>query len=516
MTVLASAAGTMSLEQRVGQVFMLGFAGTRVDDRTRRLLATVAPGGLTVFERNVVDGPQLRDLCADLQSLAGPVPLFISIDQEGGLVVRVKSGATVWPSSMALGATGDADLVQRVAVATGRELRAMGVTMQLGPVADVATNPANPVIGTRAFGGSAEHVADMVARTVFGLQSSGVSAVAKHFPGHGDTALDSHIDVPIVRHTRARLQKLELVPFARAIAAGVDAIMTAHVICPALDAGDAVPATLSRAILSGLLREQMGFSGLIMTDALDMGAIRQCGLSVAEAAVRAFEAGADVLCVAAIAPDDLDRIEEAPAALLEAVRVGRISAERLDASVRRILDVKARRATPPVGDDDVQILGSAEHRALALEAARRAITLVRDRDGLLPLRPDVRLTALDLDRDADDLLGAVRAMRTETELGAVAVLAVRQGAGKVETVRQAVDELTRRNVGVVGVALRGPWDVAALTEIGTVVAAYGDRPVHLRAVAEALYGAFTPTGRDPTRSAALSGADHQTTRFGGR
>ena len=218
----------------------------------------------------------------------------------------------------------------------------MGINMDLGPVVDVNTNPLNPVIGVRAFGSSFDLVERCAAEAVAGMQSEGVSAVAKHFPGHGDTSVDSHRDLPVVSHPLSRLQSLELKPFEAAIRAHVDGIMTAHVYLPAIEPRADLPATLSWRVLTELLRQRLGHRGLILTDALDMWAITQ-ERGVATAAVDAFEAGADLLLVAGIDAENRQHAAEAPTALLAAVRAGRITTARLDASVARILSTKARR-----------------------------------------------------------------------------------------------------------------------------------------------------------------------------
>ena len=321
---------SLTREQKVGQVFMLGFEGTSLTEANRALIHDLHLGGVTLFARNIEDGQQLARLNADLQSVADPVPLFISADQEGGLVVRVTRGATIFSGNMAVGATGDPGLARKVAQAQATELLAMGVNMNLAPVVDVNTNPLNPVIGVRAFGSEPGLVSQMGSAAVEGLQLGGVSAVAKHFPGHGDTAVDSHLDLPVVPHPLERLEALELQPFRAAIQAGVDGVMTAHVYAPVLEPAAARPATLSHAILTGLLRERLGYTGLILTDALDMGAIKR-DRGAAEAAVEAFEAGADLLLVAGITAEDRAHLGQGPPALLAALESGRVSQARLDA-----------------------------------------------------------------------------------------------------------------------------------------------------------------------------------------
>jgi beta-N-acetylhexosaminidase len=510
----------MALEQKVGQVFMLGFEGTTLTAGNRALIHDLHLGGVTLFARNIDNAQQLARLDAELQTIADPVPLFVSVDQEGGLVVRVTDGATIFPGNMALGATGDPALARRTAQAQAAELLAMGVNMNLAPVVDVNTNPLNPVIGVRAFGSDPAAVSQFATAAVDGLQTAGVSAVAKHFPGHGDTAVDSHLDLPVVPHPLQRLDSIEFEPFRAAIQAGVEGIMTAHVYLPSVEPEPDRPATLSRAVLSGLLRERLGYTGLILTDALDMGAIKR-DRPAAAAAVEAFQAGADLLLVAGITREDRAHLAEGPPALLAAVRSGAVSEERLDASVLRVLEAKARRgilARPAASAGD--ILGSREHRGLALEVARRAITLQRDDSHTLPLWPSQRLlvvvpdaptrSEVQDDRLASSLLEAVRRLAPAAS-----------GAGPTEAVQRAATSgvdavvlgtydlaqdpaqlalaqaLSATGKPVVAVALRGPYDAAAAPFLPTVLAAYGDRPVHLQAAAEALFGQLTPAGKAP-------------------
>ncbi|HET6317071.1 MAG TPA: beta-N-acetylhexosaminidase, partial [Chloroflexota bacterium] len=514
--------GDMTLEQRVGQVFMLGFEGTTLNNSNRALIRDLHLGGVTLFARNIQNATQLAKLDADVQSIADPVPLFVSVDQEGGLVVRVTEGATIFPGNMAVGATRDSVLARQVAEASADELLAMGVNMSLAPVVDVNTNPLNPVIGVRSFGSDASAVAQMSQETVRGLQGNGVSAVAKHFPGHGDTAVDSHLDLPVVTHSLERLQSTEFMPFQAAMQAGVDGIMTAHLYLPSIEPQANRPATLSRLVLTGLLREALDYQGLILTDALDMEAIKR-DRGAAEAAVEAFEAGADMLLVAGITAADRARLGEGPPALLAAVRSGRVSEQRLNASVLRVLEAKLRRGivpgvTPLAVSPPIGVLNSPEHRALALDTARRAVTLQRDEEHLLPLRADQRVLVVvpdaptrSLAQDdelASSLLEAVRqftpgAVGTSTvsaieaaQTADVVVLGTFDLAQSVaqQTLAKAITALGKP---VVAVALRGPYDADATTEIGTFITVYGDRPVHLQAAAEALFGALTPSGRVP-------------------
>ncbi|WP_052092271.1 beta-N-acetylhexosaminidase [Paenibacillus sp. FSL H7-0357] len=337
----------MSLSDKIGQMLMCGFEGTAVpDDGIRELVAKGGIGGVIYFARNVETPEQVARMTAELQRAAaegGKAPLWISIDQEGGMVARITEGVALMPGGMAIAAAGSVEDAYRAALISGRELSAMGINLNYAPVLDVNNNARNPVIGVRSFGESPEKVADYGAATIRGFQDAGVAATAKHFPGHGDTDVDSHLDLPTVRHDRARMDSVELVPFRRAIAEGVDAMMSAHIYFPALEQ-EKLPVTLSKAVLTGLLREELGFGGIIMTDCMEMNAIAE-HYGTVEASVLAIEAGADIVLISHRADRQLAAIE----AILHAVAEGRISETRIDDSVRRLLALKVKRGVIAAG-----------------------------------------------------------------------------------------------------------------------------------------------------------------------
>ncbi|MFC4058088.1 glycoside hydrolase family 3 N-terminal domain-containing protein [Planomonospora corallina] len=377
-TVLAE----MSVEEKVGQLFMPVVYGAAADtvsgeNRARfgvgtpaEVIAKYRPGGVILFPwaDNVKSVRQVVALTNGLQKASPQVPLLIGADQENGQISRLAPLVTELPGAKTIGSTGDPALARRAAKVTGTELRALGVNLDFAPVADVNVNPRNPVIGPRAYGSDPAKVAPMVAAAVRGFHDAGVAATAKHFPGHGDTDVDSHTGLPVITHSRSQWAKLDAPPFAAAIEEGVDAIMSAHVVMPELDpSGD--PATLSKPILTGLLREKLGFDGVVTTDALNMAGVRE-KYGDGEVAVRSVLAGADLLLMP---PDHGEAYE----AVLKAVRSGRISAERLDASVRRLLTLKAARgflAEAPAADPDEaeRVLRSAAHRKIAAQITARA------------------------------------------------------------------------------------------------------------------------------------------------
>jgi beta-N-acetylhexosaminidase len=541
----------MTLAEKVGQLFVLEVYGQ--DARTvadpaaaanRRLygvstpaevIGKYRPGGVIYFtaERGPdnLHGPrQIATLSNGLQAAAlrhrGGVPLLISTDQEGGgLVFRLGAPATAMPGNMALGAGRSTADAHRSAEVIGLELAAVGINQNYAPVADVNLNPANPVIGVRSVGEDPGLVSALVAAQVDGYHAGGVAAVAKHFPGHGDTAVDSHFGLPEVTHTRERLAATALPPFRAAIAEGVDTIMTAHVVLRSVDPSGA-PATMSEPILTGLLREELGYDGLIATDALDMGGAT--GTYPPEVApVAALRAGADQL-VLAPEPDLAHR------AVLDAVQSGVISLRRLDESVCRILRLKLERGLfqrPYVDPDRAErIVGAADHLAAAQAITDRTTTLVRNDAGLLPLTGEPRtvlvtgwgVTTTSRLGEAVERRGpAVTVLETGTTpsraaIDAVAAEATRRDLVVVSTMNAAeVDPTTGQPTAsasaqqtlvravlatgtpVVVAGMRDPYDIASLTDAPTYLATYGFTAGSIESLTRVMFGEVDPVGRLP-------------------
>lgn len=393
--------GQMTLEEKVGQIMMTDFRKwndrevKEINPKIVQVIKDYHLGGVVLFRDNIINIEQTVKLIDDLQN-AADLPLLIAIDQEGGIVTRLPY-ATNMPGNMALGAVASPRVTYKVAKAIGRELRALGINVNFAPVLDVNNNPDNPVIGVRSFGSDPDSVAKMGAAYINGLHSAGVAATAKHFPGHGDTATDSHLDLPAVPYGIERLRGLELKPFQEAIRREVDLIMTAHVTFPTIDNTTVIsikdgqeinlPASLSPKVLNGLIREEMGFQGVIITDAFrQMKAIND-NFASDTAALMAFKAGADLILM----PEDLD---QAYNAILREVKAGSISEDRLDASVRRILTLKMRRGIMAAPDQSAEervekaqkIIGSKKHRLLEKAVSGRAVTLLCNEENILPFQ----------------------------------------------------------------------------------------------------------------------------------
>ncbi|MGB7217989.1 MAG: beta-N-acetylhexosaminidase [Vicinamibacterales bacterium] len=359
-----------ALCHQIGQLLIAGFDGAVVPVELKAIAREFGLGGVILFARNVEAPEQVAELSYEIARLVPDLPLWVSVDQEGGRVARLKAPFTEWPPMATLGRSGDERLVERFAGAMAKELRAVGITLDYAPVLDVHTNPRNPVIGDRALGEKASEVARLGRVIIRALQHEGVAACGKHFPGHGDTVSDSHLELPLIEHPPERLREVEFVPFRAGIEAGVAAIMTAHVFVPSLD--ERVPATLSKRVVTDILRHELGFAGVIVSDDLEMKAIAN-DYAVPEAAVLAIEAGCDGVLICS-------GRHETHAAALEAL-VRAVEAERLpllrveDALMRqrrakeRFLAAPAP-ARPLPGRALRQLLGCDAHRAVADEMAR--------------------------------------------------------------------------------------------------------------------------------------------------
>ncbi len=511
----------MTVRQQVGQLFMVSLWGPVLTEIGRDFVLAYAPGGMILFDDNTGPPEDITALTNAMQqtSLSVPngVPLWIAIDQEGGVVSRLSEadGFTTFPAGMAVAATGDPAVAYAVGQAVAEELRAVGINMNLAPVADLETNPDNPVIARRAFGSDPQVVGPIIAALIEGMQSGGVLATAKHFPGHGDTGDDSHLGLPVVPLDRARLEAVELAPFRSAIRAGVGAIMAAHVSYPALDPTPDTPASLSAPILTDLLRREMGFGGLIMTDALDMDAIDRT-YSLAQAAVLAIQAGADLITPGPHA--GLEAQRAAIEAVIAAVENGAIPPARITESARRVLTLKAEYGvldwTPLDPSGAAARVNHAAHATLVADVLARAVTLVYDRGNFVPLDarrplaliypathpslafacqgydPDLRLVGVSEWPTAEEVAWAVgAAARAEV------TVAFTSDADDNPAQQALVNALPPETTVVA--ALRSPYDWLSFPCVAAYLTAYTLLPPTIPAVCAALFGAQPISGALP-------------------
>lgn len=502
----------MTLQQKVGQLLMVGFNATAVDDSVSDLVRGRQVGGVCLFKRNITGAEQVARLNDGLRELlADWIPPFIAVDQEGGNVVRISDGAVVLPGNMALGATRSASLAYEAGRAQAHALKLLGFNMNLAPVLDINLNPRNPVIGIRAFGDRPALVTDFGVAFVRGQQDEGLVTVAKHFPGHGNTDADSHHSLPVMRETRAELME-QIAPFAEVIHRGLDGLMTAHVAIPSLTGSAELPATVAPQVLGDLLRKQLRFDGLVITDELEMEAIAQ-RFGVGRAAVMSVAAGADMVLI----PWRPEKKVEVYRALLLAVRNGDISSRRLDEAVRRILVVKARRGLfdplPPLQERLHEL--RSRPTDVDLRIARNAVTLVRADEGALPLaaagkRIAVITAEASLARAVQDRIPSARALVVPaypTELKRAALrarareLALKSDVVIVGVINSRQLELVtmaaaaRRPVIVVSMGL--PYLVERVPEAKAVLAVYSYRSSATEAAVASIFGEQGTPGKLP-------------------
>ena len=522
----------MTLEEKVSQLFSVWASGyfQNVEEKSYWELVDLVENfqvGGVIFGRGDLMAQATR--ANDLQQRA-PRPLLISQDMEWGPGMRL-SQASTFPPAMAIGATRNPEYAYLAGYATAREARTLGAHQVYAPVADVNNNPENPVINIRSFGAQPDLVAQMAADAVRGLQIGGAIATVKHFPGHGDTDTDSHLDLPIIPFDRARLDTLELIPFRAAIQAGVESVMTAHLAFPALEPDSTVPGTLSPAITTGLLRDDLGYDGLIVTDALDMQGVTK-HFGAGETAVRVLEAGADMLLMS-------EDPYVARKAILDAIASGRLTEARIDQSVRRILEKKEEMRLPErrlVSMEAVQqYVAQRRHKVLEDVIARESITLLRNEDDLLPLTPPEgkRVLVVTLNDSENPYVGGsfIRTLRDGPSIGGVAVRRLHAGSDD-DDYAQVLEDATRFDVVVVASFLRvrswsgriglpedqaeflnaiaqiespvaltsfgNPYAVMSVDEQPTAyLAAYGTNRASQQAAAQALTGQVGTPGRLP-------------------
>ncbi len=488
----------------VGQHFVVDFSGPAITPDLERLIRDGRIGGVILFAKNIRSVPQVRALTADLQRLAaaeGLPPLLITIDQEGGIVNRLVDGFTVFPSAMALGASGRVEDAATAGRITALELRALGINTNHAPVLDVNSNAENPVIGVRAFGDDPAGVARLGVAYILAAQAAGVLTTAKHFPGHGATSVDSHLDLPMVTKDPQVLRREDVAPFAEALRAGADGILAAHIVYSALD--PARPATLSAPVMTTFLRQELRFDGVTFTDSMAMSAIAD-RWPRGTAAVAALEAGNDIVLACGRPDGQWASIDAAR----RAVEDGILDPAALRASAVRIARAKTRYASTGATDEAT---GTEAHRQQAQEIADRAVTLVQNRANRIPL-PAGRTAVLQvggdewvvstpqLGRELAELMPDVTIATDADEIVnrswdnvVVVSLSWRSYQG-VQTIQLLQQQFGERLV-VVGAG--NPYELLRIPDAGTYLAAYGPDPASMHAAAKVLSGHLDATGRLP-------------------
>ncbi|MGF6835596.1 beta-N-acetylhexosaminidase [Paenarthrobacter sp. TE4293] len=523
----------MSLDEKIGQMTWTHVYGSSADDtsmaasnQARYGVNTPAEvvekynlGGVLYFawSGNTANPQQVAGLSNGLQQAAvgadgKGIPLAVTIDQEGGLVARIGAPATVLPGNMALGATTDADLARAQGEILGSEMRAMGINVDFAPVLDLNSNPDNPVIGIRSMGEDPALVSKLGVAQIDGMQAHDVGAAAKHFPGHGDTSVDSHYGLPTVTYDRETLNQ-HLKPFKAAIDGGVDMVMTAHIIVEAIDPD--MPGTLSHKVLTGLLRDELGFKGLVTTDALDMAAMA-AEWPQEEIAVKAIQAGSDILLNS---PD----VDASFAGVRAAVESGEITESRLDESVRRILEWKVKRGVfeQPMADpaNVDKIVGTAGNLATANLISDRAVTLLRNQDRVLPLAAGSSVLMVGAGSGWPETAGPLlkeqgftvtadyesgsspsaayraRAVAAADDVDAVVFTSYNATANAAQ--QQMVAALAATGTPVIVIATRNPYDISVFPGADAVLNSYGINRVNFHGAVRAISGAVNPGGKLP-------------------
>ena len=525
----------MTLEEKIGQLFIIYMYGKTPTDiayeeknlqakrgakNFKEAIEKYHIGGVIYFNwtDNIgkpLNASQVNALSNGIQKIAMyqpmATPLFIATDQEGGIVARVTEPATVFPGNMALGATRSVYYANRSAAIMGEELKSLGINTNFAPAMDVNINPDNPVIGVRSYSENPDLVSQLGIAQIKGFQSKNLISTAKHFPGHGDTDVDSHYGLPIIDHSFETLLEVDIKPFKAAIDSGVDSIMTAHIVVPALD-DSGLPATLSKPILTDFLRGELGFDGLIITDSLAMSGANV--LPPERIPVEAFIAGADVL----LDPPDVDLAYKA---MLKSLQNGEISERRLNNSVFRILTAKMKQGlfnNPYTDSNAIDTIGNKENLQQAEEIADDSITLVKNTGFVLPLENNTKLLIIGPNSGKLELLSnllkekgikidnyvtdssptpeqintAISSAKTIDK-----IIITTYTANRSIAQQNLVNALYNTGKPVIVVALHNPYDIAAFPYIDGYLTTYGDQDISIKALAKVLTGEINPKGKLP-------------------
>lgn len=526
----------LSIREKVGQLLVCGFKANTAAETSEEIIDLIKNdhvGGIILFGRNIGTPEEILQVTTTLQKAAKESghdkPLLICIDQENGIVRRLGEGTTVFPGAMLLGATQNPEYADKVGEAVGKELKALGINWNLAPVVDVNNNPNNPVIGVRAYGEDPRLVSKFGKAAMKGMQKAGVMTALKHFPGHGDTNVDSHLALPTITHDMERLEQVELVPFKDCILEGADTVMTAHVYFPTLEKQEGVPATMSHAVITGLLREKLGFDGVVTTDCMEMKAIADT-VGTAKGAVEAIKAGVDVVMISHLPSLQKEAID----AIVSAVETGEISEDRINNSFRRVNELKDKF----LSWDDLnldegkvsEVVASPAHQQLADDVFRAGITIVKGQGSALPLSnkadhkvlvvfpTNSHLTMVEDERYSSNALGeAIREVHptatiqqlspnpTAEEIDQAVSLAVNHDtviigalSSKQSKEQQELGEkLAKSGKKIVVIGMRTPYDLTVYPKADATVVTYEFTTPALKMTAKALYGIEQVTGTLP-------------------
>lgn len=518
---------------KVGQLLIIGFDGKIVPNNMKKLIHDYQVGGIILFSRNIGTPNEILDLTTSLQreaKIAGyKYPLFICIDQENGVVRRLGNGTSTFPGAMALGATDEPENAYKVGLATGKELKALGINWNIAPVLDVNNNPDNPVIGVRSYGESPEKVAKFGRAAMKGMQAAGIVTTLKHFPGHGDSSVDSHLSLPVIAHSMKRLEEVELLPFKECIEDGADTVMAAHVYFPAIEAEQGVPATLSKKVINGLLRGKLEFNGVVITDCMEMKAISET-IGTEKGGVEALKAGVDIVMVSHSYDMQIRTIQE----IQRALDSGEIDNEIVDQAIQRIESLKEKYLswddiTLDTKGDVTGIVGSAKDKEWIFEIYKQGVTIVKD-NGILPLAIDNQSRILVINPINNQVYGAEDQGDSKTSLGEavqeynpnvdvyqisntvneeeieniikkasqydnviIGTLSVTAGSYQVDLVKG----MLKNGTFVIVVAMRNPYDLRHFPNVPVYLTTYEFTFIALKAAAGAIFGKDIVSGQLP-------------------
>jgi len=519
---------TMNLRQKIGQMIVAGFSGKQVTDDIKKHIVKNNIGNIILFAENLGDAEEIYKLTADLQNIITNntnIPPIIATDQEGGMVTRIFNGGTIFPGAMALSAVGDPENAYIQGKYMGEELSALGINCNLAPVLDINSNAKNPVIGVRSFGDTPHKVSLYANKFIKGLKESGIIATGKHFPGHGDTEVDSHFGLPCVEKGIDEMFEFELKPFISAIDNGIDAIMTSHVVFPAVDSRR-IPSTISKKVLTDLLRNKLHFDGLIITDGMEMKAIAD-NFGIAKSAVCAINAGADLVCIC----HSIEEQEKAIYEITEAVNKGEILENRIDESVERILYYKKKYNLDKGVNKGALCLSSVtlkKHRDFARETSINSVTVVKNNENILPISGTDTLVISQrpvVINDADNGFGGYHSFAEyfskqtgadfevmdiepdEDEVKKLCTIANKYKTIVVTTYnanlykRQlyAVSEIIKSNENTVLVALRNPYDISHFDKAKAIICTYEYTKLSMESLYLTLIGQGSPNSKLPVK-----------------